>query len=78
MVKDNSVEGGQPTVGLDPINDGAQPDVRQRSAGRVVMACQRSMSHDVRAAIWNVSSMVGRSGEVVEALHRRNIDLCCA
>ena len=33
---------------------------------------------DVRAATCNVSSMVGRSGEGVDALHRRNIDLCCA
>ena len=28
------------------------------------MVCQRSKSHDVRAATWNVSSMVGRTGEV--------------
>ena len=32
----------------------------------------------MRAATWNVSSMVGRSGEVVDALHRRKIDFCCA
>ena len=42
------------------------------------MACQRSKSEDVRAATWNVRSMVGRSGEVVEALHRRKIESCCA
>ena len=42
------------------------------------MARQRSKSQDMRAAIWNVSSMVGRSGEVVDALHRRRIDFCCA
>ena len=42
------------------------------------MACQRSKSQDMRAATWNVSSMVGRSGEVVDALHRRKIDFCCA
>ena len=42
------------------------------------MARQRSKSQDVRAATWSVSSMVGRSGEVVDALHRRKIDLCCA
>ena len=40
MVKDKSGEGGQSAVGLDPINDGVQPDVLQR--GRAVMACQRS------------------------------------
>ena len=41
------------------------------------MARQRSKSRDVRAATWNVSSIVGRSGEVVDALHRRKIDLGC-
>ena len=41
------------------------------------MACQRSKSQDVSAATWNVNSMVGRSGEVVDALHRRKIDFCC-
>ena len=29
-------------------------------------------------ATWNVSSMVSRSGEVVDALHRRKIDFCYA
>ena len=76
MVKEKSGEGGQTAVGLDPINDGMQPDVLQR--GRAVMACRRSKSHEVRAATWNVSSMVCRSGEVVDALHRRKIDFCCA
>ena len=38
------------------------------------MARQRSKSQDVRTATWNVSSMVSRSGEVVDALHRRKID----
>ena len=33
------------------------------------MACQRNKSYDV-------SSLVGRSGEVVDALHRRKIPLC--
>ena len=42
------------------------------------MARQRSKSHDVRASTWNVSSMVGRSGEVVDALHRRKIAFRCA
>ena len=68
MVKDKSGEGGQTAVGLDPINEGVQPDVLQR--GRAGMARQRST--------WNVSSMVSRSGEVVDALHRRKIDFCCA
>ena len=42
------------------------------------MACQRSKSQNVRAATLNVSSMLDRSGEVVDALHRRKIDFCCA
>ena len=41
------------------------------------MACQRSKSQDVKAATWNMSRMVVRSGEVVDALHRRNIYFCC-
>ena len=53
-----------------------QPDVLQRD--RAVMACRRRKSQEVRAATWNASSMVCRSGEVVDALHRRKIALCCA
>ena len=37
------------------------------------MARQRSKSQDVRTATWNVSSMVSRFGEVVDALHRRKM-----
>ena len=37
MVKDKSGEGAQTAVGIDPINDGVQPDVLQR--GRAAMAC---------------------------------------
>ena len=73
MVKDKSGEGGQTAVRLDPINEGVQLDVLQRDRAR-----QRSKSQDVRAATWNVSSMVSRSGEVVDTLHRRKIDFCCA
>ena len=67
MVKDKSGEGGQTAVGLDPVNEGVQPDVLQR--GRTGMARQRSKSQDVRTATWNVSSTVSRSGEVVDAQH---------
>ena len=42
------------------------------------MARQRSKSQGVRTSTWNVSSMVSRSGEVVDALHRRQIDFGCA
>ena len=69
-VKDKSGEGGQTTVGLDPINESVQ-------RGRAGMARQRSRSQDVRTDTWNVRSMISRSGEVVDALHRRKIDLCC-
>ena len=75
MVKDKSGEGGQTAVGLYQINEGVQPDILRGHAG---MARQRSRSHDVGAATWNVSSIVGQSSEVVDALHRRMIDLCCA
>ena len=51
-----------------------KPDVLQR--GRAAMACQRNTLQEVRAATWNVSSMVCQSGEVVDALHRRKIDFC--
>ena len=53
-----------------------QPDELQ--GDRAVMPWQRSKSQDVRAATWNGSSMVGQSGELVDALHRRMIDFCCA
>ena len=77
MVKDKSGEGGQTAVRLEPINEGVQPDVLQR--GRAGMACQRSKSQDVRTTTWNVSSKVSQSGtEVVDALHRRKIECCCA
>ena len=76
MVKDKRGEGGQTAIGLDPINEGVQPNVLQQ--GRGGMARQRSKSQDVTAATWNVSSMAGRSGEMVNALHIRNIDLYCA
>ena len=76
MVKDKSAEGGHTAVKLNPTNEGVQPDVLQR--GQAGLAHQRSKSQDVRAATWNMSSIVGRSGEVLDALHRRKIDFCCA
>ena len=77
MVKNKSGDGWQTAVGLDPINDGVQLDVLQQR-GRVVMACRKSKSQEVRAATWNVSSMVCRCSEVVNALPRRKIDFFCA
>ena len=69
MAKLSEHQGGHTAVGLDPINDGVQ---LQR--GRAVMACRRRNSQEVKAATWNVSSMVCRFGEVVDALYRRKID----
>ena len=65
----------QPTVGPDPIHDGVQPDILHR--GRAVMACRRNKLQEVMDATWNVNSMVRRSGEMVEALHKRKSDFCC-
>ena len=66
MVKYES-GGGHTAVGLDPINEGVQPDVLQQ--GRAGMARQRSKSQDVRAAIWN--------GKVVDDIHKSKISFCC-
>ena len=57
--------------GLDPMYDGVY-------RGRAVMACRRGKSREVMALTWNVSSMLRRSSEVVDTLHRRKIDFCCA
>ena len=35
------------------------------------------MNTNFRVGSWNVGTIKGRSGEVVETLQRRNIDLCC-
>ena len=74
MVKDKSGGGDQTAVELYPIYDGVQPNVLHRA----VLACRISKSLEVRTSIWNVSSMVRRFNKVVEPLHRRNIDFCCA
>ena len=75
MVKEKCGDGSQTAIGLDRINEAVQPDVLQRGVG---MARQISKLQDMRAATWNVSSMVNRSGDVMDALHRRKIDFCCA
>lgn len=31
----------------------------------------------VRVATWNIGNMSHQSGEVIEALHRRRVDVCC-
>jgi exonuclease III len=35
------------------------------------------MKETVKFASWNIGSLTGRAGEVVEVLERRGIDLCC-
>ena len=45
IVKDKSVERGQSTVGLDPINDGAQPDVLQRDRAVIFYADDLHLWH---------------------------------
>ena len=76
MVNDKRGEGGQTAVGLNPINEGVATGCTAARSGWY--GRQRSKSQDVRAATWNVSSMVGRSGDVVDALHRRKIEFRCA
>ena len=66
MVKDKSGEGGQTAVGLDPINEGVQPDVLQR--GWAGMA--RSVLNPLLfAAVMDVVSSEARSGLPSELLY---------
>ena len=32
---------------------------------------------EIRTGSWNVGSLTGRAGEIVDALHRRKVDFCC-
>ena len=43
-----------------------------------MMVCNVEEVIHRRAATWNVSSIVGQSGAVVNVLHRRKMYLCCA
>ena len=53
-------------------------------AGVVVVGPARSLSREIpqqcmiRVASLNVGTMSGRTGEVVETLERRKVDVCCA
>ena len=38
---------------------------------------QQKPKFNLRIATWNVGTMSGRAGEVVETLERRKIDICC-
>ena len=52
MGKDKSGKRGQTAVGLDPINEGVQPDVLQR--GRAGVAHQRSIAERWIDSVVNV------------------------
>ena len=41
------------------------------------MTSRKISQRIIRIATWNVGTMRGRSGEVVETIARKNIDLCC-
>lgn len=57
---------------MDVIHDGRRPDAprRGRTERDVKEVC-------MRIATWNIGSMSKRSGEVVDAVLRRRVDVCC-
>lgn len=72
---------------VDPVHDGHRPDhlsggwhrrgeykIRE---GRKVFGTRERAKEKIRVGSWNVGSLTGRSGEVVEALYRRKVDICC-
>ena len=54
-------------------DDGHRPDALRR--GQKWNRVEQEVC--VRVATWNIGSMSRRSGEVIEALHRRRVDVCC-
>ena len=64
LVKAQDEEPGQSVGGKLPTHDGYALDVPHEA-------------RLVRFGSWNVGSMTGRSGEIVECLARRRIDVCC-
>ena len=52
-----------------------------REASQVVIQRNPHKAEDrrlgVRLATWNVGNLTGRSGEVIDVLYRRRIDICC-
>ena len=68
MVKDKCGEGGQTAVGLDPINEGGQPDVLQR--GRPVMTRRRFFY--MQNEVGNVSDAVVRELRLLVCLLLRD------
>ena len=48
----------------------------KNGSGAVRSTCETP--HDtLKIASWNISTMRGRSSEIVETIMRRNVDLCC-
>ena len=66
FVKHKGGGGGQAAVS----NDGYSPDVLRGGQNR------RGVVR-LRVATWNIGSMSRRSGEVVDAMVRRGVDMCC-
>jgi hypothetical protein len=48
-----------------------------RDPGKGVVLFRAGKREKIRIASWNVGSLTGRSVELVEALDRRRIDICC-
>ena len=67
----STVLAAPPAMVKDKGGEGSQTAVGQDPINEGVQP-------DERTATWNVSSMVSRSGEMVDALHRRKIYFWCA
>ena len=62
--------------GRDGVNSEHHSIVIQRS-GTIKVKENPEKESKFRVSTWNVGTLRGRSGEVVETLSRRNIDVCC-
>ena len=76
MTRDNGVNGAK-----SHMRGGVALGRAGREASQVVIQRNPHKPEDrrlgIRLATWNVGSLTGRSGEVVEVLYRRRIDICC-
>eukprot|EP00057_Strongylocentrotus_purpuratus_P003042 XP_003725801.1 PREDICTED: uncharacterized protein LOC100892561 [Strongylocentrotus purpuratus] len=57
-------------------NDSKQPDAGAVEDQKDKIRHSGS-ENNIRVATWNIGSMSGRSGEVVDVMRRRKIDICC-
>ena len=48
-----------------------------RASSGLVRSSISKIPHNMRIASWNIGTLKGRSNEVVEAISRRSIDICC-